>query len=173
MSNETARLAREWAESKLAMPTGHLDADVIAAAEHILATTTEPTMADVEWSDEKYRGAGATDTNGKTWVMSENDGGYINCTGLDMSTCGAPAEELTPNGKRYELREVTEPGQPETLTTVEDYENAPEGTIAVISIGLGYPIMKHFGKWWRNGISLTSVNISGGTREVLRWGWGE
>lgn len=128
MSNDRERLAREWAVAITSVPNIH-SAITQAAAEHILATTTEPTMADVEWDDEKYRGAGATDTNGKTWVMSQNDGDYISCIGLGMNTCGAPAEELTPNGKRYKLVEVTEPEHPAMLTTVEDYENAPEGTI--------------------------------------------
>lgn len=176
MSNERERLAREWAESKLAMPAGHLDADVIAVAEHILATTTEPTTADVEWDDKKHYLAGAIDAEGHEVVMIDAERESIRVCDVDeVNEEFAPVLEnpgnLTPNGKRYELREVGAPEHPETLTTVEDYENAPEGTIAVISDGLGYPIMKHFGKWWRNGIAFSSDDISEDTREVLRWGW--
>lgn len=173
MSNDRERLAREWAVAITSVPNIH-SAITQAAAEHILDTTTEPTMADVEWDDEKYRGAGATDTNGKTWVMSENDGGYINCTGLDMSTCGAPAEELTPNGKRYELVEVTGDEHPETLTTVEDYDQAPEGTIVAATGYLSTPLVKRYGKWRRAFIEFTAEELAPGDPvHVLRWGWGE
>ena len=102
MSNERERLAREWAESKLAMPTGHLDADVIAAAEHIMATTTPLSMADVEWDDEKHRGAGATDTNGRLWVMLQDDGVYIGCVGLDMERLRSVSRRTHP--ERQEVR---------------------------------------------------------------------
>ena len=171
MSSEQERLAREWAESVRAMPAGHHDEYANAAAENILATTP-PTMADVEWDDEKHRGAGATDPNGKVWVMSENDGGYINCTGLDMDTCGAPADTLTPNGKRYELREVTdEPEHPETLTTLEDYENAPKGTIVKLS-EYDEPLRKHEQGRWEdpNGYKFTNERMAGISRTVKLWG---
>ena len=63
MSNERERLAREWATSTL--PKG--DAKTMAAIEHILATTTEPTMADVEWDWDKHLLAGATlEADGET-----------------------------------------------------------------------------------------------------------
>lgn len=98
--------------------------------------------------------------------------GMIDCFRIETGkTISTTRNALTPNGKRYELREVGAPEHPETLTTMEDYENAPEGTIAVISDGLGYPIVKHFGKWWRNGIAFSSDDISEDTREVLREGW--
>lgn len=187
MSNERERLARQWAESKLAMPTGHLDADVIAAAEHILATTTEPTMADVEWDGDKHFLAGATlDTeesaeemvmcgftrDGEIYVVEPNPGrgkrGYWPMPG-----------DLTPNGKKYELVEVTGDEHPETLTTLEDYEDAPAGTIVAAASRHGsmpFPMMKGSDEIW---VMMKSVkgrfnyHMAGDKRQVLRWGWGE
>lgn len=117
MSEDQVKLARQWAETR---NPNALSEDARAARDYILATTPQPTMAEVEWDEAKHRGSGATDTNGKTWVMSENDGGYINCIGLDMSTCGAPAEDLTPNGKRYKLVE----DQPVRIYQVETDDGA-------------------------------------------------
>lgn len=117
MSNNTARLAREWATSTL--PKG--DAKTMAAIEHIMATTTEPTMADVEWSGEKHHLAGATLPDGGEVVMMwpDNYG-----TGHIIAKEGEwPPERLTPNGKRYELVEVTDkpenPVEPSTKTMDE------------------------------------------------------
>lgn len=176
MSNNTARLAREWAQFELDNAGEFSDKGRIAAAEHILATTTEPTMADVDWDTKKHRGAGATDTNGKLWVMSEYAGGYINCTGLDMDTCGAPADTLTPNGKRYELREVgapEQPAHPETLETQADYENAPEGTIVAYA-GCSPYLKKGPDKWEDTHYEVRgNEGMSGVSRQMLRRGWGE
>lgn len=180
MTNEKEKLAREWAESKLAMPTGHLDADVIAAAEHILATTPKPTMADAEWDDEKHFLAGAThkETNAPLVmigpVMADKT---TDCVALSLK-CGYQVENhnLTPNGKRYELREAgapEEPEHPETLTTVEDYENAPEGTIVSVQ-GAASVWVKSDGKWRRCDYDTrTSTSMAGIPRTVLRKGWGE
>lgn len=170
-NTETQRLARKWVQK--ARPKG--DRETLAAMEHIMATTEPLTMADVGWDDEKHRGAGATDTNGKVWIMSQNDGDYINCVGLDMSTCGAPEETLTPNGKRYELREVGAPEQPEhpaTLETLEDYENAPVGTVVAEP---GYYAWTKGPKveWWRRGDWKIGHEMAGTKRQVLRWGWGK
>ena len=168
MSNNTARLAREWATSTL--PKG--DAKTLAAIEHILATTPEPTMAGAEWSDEKHRGAGATDTKGKTWVMFQDDGDYISCIGLGMNTCGVPAEELTPNGKKYRLVEATGGEHPETLTTVEDYKNAPVGTVVEGEGKLPWTRLEYVWKETAGDVQ-NDVGMAGTERRVLRWGWGE
>ena len=82
-------------------------------------------------------------------------------------------KDLTPNGKKYELREVGAPEQPEhpaTLETLEDYENAPAATIVAQP---GYsPLMKsHDGNWWRGGGERPNGVMAGTKRKVLRWGW--
>ena len=175
--NNQERLAREWAQEKLAVEYDYPErvrGKELAAAEHILATTTPPTMADVEWDSGEHQGAGAIDSDGDVWVMIQDDGDYINCVGLDLNPVGAKRGELTPNGKRYELREVTdEPEHPEVLCTVEDYENAPVGTIVA---GSGhYPITKTDRGTWMNSFISNGSNADMAVmpRTVLREGWGE
>lgn len=116
MSNEREKLAREWAKD--CQGEGKLPAYGIAAqaaAEHIMATTTEPTMADVEWDDKHFLAGATLDTeesaeemvmcgftrDGEIYVVQPNPGrgkrGYWTMPG-----------DLTPNGKKYELVEVGE-----------------------------------------------------------------
>ena len=171
MRSEQERLAREWAESKLAMPTGHLDADVLAAAEHILATTTPPSMADVEWDDEKHHLAGATTIKGGSVVMLWHDD--IDTGNIITDTGEWPRELLTPNGKRYKLVEITdEPEHPDVLETVEDYEDAPQGTIVALADSPPWSKTPS-GGWRQAGDYRTSPEMVGVKRKMLRWGWGE
>lgn len=175
MSNERERLAREWAvdcqgEGKL--PAYGIAAQ--AAAEYILAHVPAPTMAGVQWEHEKHHLAGATTLAGFDAVMmwcDEEDTGHI------ITDLGEwRPDQLTPNGKRYELREVgapEEPEHPETLTTVEDYENAPEGTIVASNGQWEVPHMKQNGLWWRSGIACDNEFMARNCHPVLRWGWGE
>ena len=171
MSNDTARLAREWATST--SPRG--DAKTLAAIEHIMATTPEPTMADVEWSDEKHHLAGATSRGGDEVVMMWND--VDETKQIICHDSAWEPDRLTPNGKKYRLVEVTGDEHPETLTTWEDFDNAPEGT--VVSSPGAVPAMKNRdGRWRAVGITtpLTSGSLALGAESpatVLRWGWGE
>lgn len=119
MSNETARLARQWAEFAKSIPGGSPGA--LAAADYIMATTDPLTMADVEWDDEQHRLAGATTSRGGDVVMMWCDHDE---TGHIITDFGEwPRDQLTPNGKRYELVEVTDkpenPVEPSTKTMDE------------------------------------------------------
>lgn len=179
MSNERERLAREWAESvNPKMPNEY----VCAARDHILATTKEPTMADVEWDAEKHVLAGATLlTNNDEQVDVVMLAKDVNL--IDYATMGGEygyehCSYFTPNGKEYELREVTdEPENPETLVTGQDYENAPTGT--VVSMPSGLVLMKEWkGAWRAAGLTYPLENevladSSDNPAIVLRWGWGE
>ena len=139
MRSEQERLAREWAESKLAMPTGHLDADVIAAAEHILATTSPPTMADVEWDVDEMPGTGALTKHGRLWIMRDDAGDAIECISPDLAEIASVAKKgLTPNGKRYELREITEPEHPVEPSTKTMDEYSPEEQADMIGMWAEY-----------------------------------
>ena len=178
-AENTARLRRR-AESVLAMPAGHHDEDVIAAAEHIMATTTEPTMADVEWDDEKHRSMGATTPAGYEVVMlwvDEHECFDNEVTRLIVTDVGLwDPKSLTPNGKRYELREAGTVKEslivhPETLTTLEDYEGAPEGTIVASNGKWEVPHMRQNGLWWRSGIACDNEFMARNCHPVLRWGW--
>lgn len=173
MSNETARLARQLAEHVKAVD--YTSPEIVATAEHILATTTPLTMADVDWDDEKHDLAGATDGDGDAVVMcGENADDEINVIVLwDHHTYSAPKSELTPNGKRYELREVTDkPAHPATLVTEQDYENAPAGT--VVAEPGSHAWTKEVTGEWRKGRSwLTNSDMADTERQVLREGWGK
>lgn len=62
---------------------------------------------------------------------------------------------------------------PETLTTVEDFENAPAGTI--VANGGRSPYVKRVPGNWEdtfNGVH-SAVKLAGISLKVLRWGWGD
>lgn len=175
--NNQERLARQWAEdAKRAAPRHKYTDETHAAIEHILATTTpEPSMADVEWEDEKHVMAGATmDTeNGPLdVVMLVHDASTLGYVTLDKEVGRKNRTHFTPNGKRYELREVTdEPEHPEVLATVEDYENSPEGTIVTLS-EYDEPLRKNEQGMWAdpNGYKFTNERMAGISRTVKLWG---
>ena len=179
MSNE--KLARQWAERIKAAPDETYVDDVVAAAEHILATTTPLTMADVGWDHDKYACTGATLDYGHgptdVIILDKDGDDFIGYITTDERTYGdAYPQFLTPNGKRYELREVGEPEQPEhpaTLVTQKDYEDAPVGTI-VAKVD-GHPWMKAHPIRWESGVkTLPNRDISViGPHQVLREGWGK
>ena len=170
MSNNTARLAREWADTR--NPDTLTDL-ARAAREHILATTTEPTMADIGWDDEEHRLAGATTPEGTEVVMMWHDADETNQI-ICLNSAWEP-DRLTPNGKKYELREVgatEQPEHPATLVTKQDYVNAPHGTI-VAEPG-GHALTKGSdGGWWPGGTWRTSREMAGTKRDVIRWEWGK
>ena len=172
-NNETQRLARKWVQKT--NPKG--DRETLAAIEQILATTDPLTMADVEWDHDKYALTGATLDYGHgptDVVMLDKDGdGFINYITADKHDYGdASPSTLTPNGKRYELREVgapEQPAHPETLVTEQDYENAPAGTV-VAEPGRPALTKTHGGEWHRYGGWFTSDEMAHTERQVLRWG---
>lgn len=61
---------------------------------------------------------------------------------------------------------------PETLTTLEDYENAPVGTVVAID---GNQAWTKTGpdRWCSPGGVARDADIACGIDKVLRWGWGE
>ena len=62
---------------------------------------------------------------------------------------------------------------PVELTTAEDFENAPEGTI--VARNEDYPLVKNGqGDWWDTYHNMfDEKELAGTSRKVLRWGWGE
>lgn len=176
MSNETARLARQWAErSKNSKYFDKYADDAAAAVELVLATTGPLTMADTLWDDEKHHLAGATTHDGEEVVMvwpTAHTTDYITAVEGEWAR-----KELTPNGKRYELREVgapEEPAHPETLVTEQDYENAPYGTIVDID---GTVAVRGWAGWYPVnfvGTRQPEFMFHQGEGDVIRWGgWGK
>lgn len=170
MNNDTERLARQVAKAVKNAPNGMFTLKVIDAADHILSTTTPPTMADVEWDDDEHHLAGATTHTGFDVVMMRYD---VDIDLIVTDEGNLPCSWLTPNGKRYELREIKEPEHPEMLTTKQDYENAPEGTI--VALNKYSPYVKHkLGVWSsRDSVNVPEERMAVSSRKVLRWGWGE
>lgn len=179
------KLAYQWAEEKIQLSAenpGVFTQESLAAAEVLLKVFKKPTMADVEWDVEKHALAGATCSigSGERVMIAPIDGRILNVplrTGFPALTMPS---ELTPNGKHYELQDMTdvpedpEPERPETLETVEDYENAPAGTIVAEP---GCPAWtKGYGQtysWSQGGTWLTNSDMANTARQVLRKGWGK
>ena len=184
MSEDLKAAARRWAWEYMlcnAELPEYAQDDEYRAAQHILATTTPLTMADVEWNDEKHHLAGAVfEAEGSTcpvvMIGETLDSLGIYSVDLDENTGFWPSQEdLTPNGKKYELREVGAPAEPEhpvTLETQADYENAPEGTVVAEPRWQAWQ-KRASGKWVYAESKRDSGSISGTKRQVLRWGWGK
>ena len=181
------KLAREWAEYYQGdwpqFTPGSRAAELVekakAAAEYILEHMAPPTMADMEWDDDIHRGLGAVDDAGQEWVILQDDDPYISLIGLDLNPVGAKREELTPNGKRYELREITDvPDHLSELLTETDYLDAPIGTIIVVP-GEGTTAVQKLddNEWGIAGIrtrvdaeACARASADHGPGTVLRWG---
>ena len=162
----------EWAAQNL----------VCDLANEGLITPDQPTMDNVQWSDEEHYLAGAEDYDGDEVIMlREIDGNIQVCDVGQLGVTFAPTLEhsknLTPNGKKYELREVVdapdetiEPNGRCVLSTAEDYENAPRFTVVSIS---GKVAERGFLGWYFTGFesdhgSEYMARLGEGT--VLRWG---
>ena len=173
MSNEN--LARRWAESR---NPNSLSEDARAARAYILDHTTPQSMDEVAWSDEEHALAGAVTDMGGGPIDVVMLAGSVD--GIDYATLNGkfgyePRYYFTPNGKKYELREVgapEQPARPATLETVEDYVNAPEGT-TVAEPGYTAWTKVYDGNWWRGDEDNTNHWMAGTKRDVLRWGWGK
>lgn len=143
------KIVRQWGDKYLDNNDEKDDPVLYAVAEYVVCTTDPLTMADAKWDDDMHFLAGATSSQEDEFVMLSTWGeDEILASPPDDSRkgYGLSASDLTPNGKRYELREITEPEHPEFLETVDDYYNAPDGTIIVDSIGC--PYVKRDRLWW-------------------------
>ena len=166
---------RQWAEKVLAAPEGRHNPAEIAAAEVVVKHTPPLSMDYVEWDDEKHRLAGATTSTGQEVVMMWYDAKHTDH--IISARDEWRREQLTPNGKHYELREVTDEDEhPEVLTTVEDYAGAPEGTVVVDET---YPdrvsVKQDNGAWGAHFEYDSIANATmaeRGSATVMRWGRG-
>ena len=169
----TEQLARQLAEHVKALEVS--SPEMTATAERILATTTPPTMADVEWDDEKHYLAGATTSNGGSVVMLWHDD--IDTDHIITDHAEWPRDRLTPNGKKYELREVGAPEQPEhpaTLVTEQDYENAPVGTVVDMNGKVASRGVRVWSIAGAEGRFNSEYMFYLGEGDVIRWGgWGK
>lgn len=78
------------------------------AIEKVLPPKPQPTMADVEWDDDKHYLAEAEQENGGNVIMLwKSKMGYTSVIG-DGYVASVESKYLTPTGKRYMLTEVQE-----------------------------------------------------------------
>ena len=143
-------------------------------------------MAGVEWDYQKHYLAGAVDADGHDIVMVDKEGENIRVCEVDevttqwVTTLENP-QNLTPNGKHYELCEIrkvpetaatnepAEPEHPAVLSTVEDYKNAPDGTIVAGDSEI--PVVKNQHTWYAHGFKATSETMARlKDLPVVRWG---
>lgn len=102
MSNNQERLARQWAERVKSVPEVNYGPEANAAADFILANTA-PDMPELSRWD-------GVEMDGREWVVwSVSETGALVLVAADGNAYAHDfAENTTPNGKRYELREVPE-----------------------------------------------------------------
>ncbi|TQE43594.1 hypothetical protein EJK80_06185 [Corynebacterium phoceense] len=84
-------------------------------------------------------------------------------------------EKVDTSGKAWQAQVYLESLtlDPVELTTVEDFENAPEGTIVAAPQGNAY--QKVFAKYWESyNDELDAKEMAASSPwKILRWGWGE
>ena len=76
-----------------------------------LPTKPQPTMAEVEWDDDKHYLAEAETESGVKVVMLSQNRDFIRCIQPPNAgdvVIGVPSEDLTPTGRRYTPTEVQE-----------------------------------------------------------------
>lgn len=167
----TGQLARKWAER--VDPRYPASALEEAARDYILTHVPALTMDKVMWKNGTHSLTGAELYNDGEPVdvvmLACQPDGYIDYATLDGKVRDEARSEFIPNGKRYRLVEDTEPDHPTTLTTLEDYEDAPWGTI-VEERSTGFAFIKVGTSLWRNAASGWGLNAPSGSSDVLRWG---
>lgn len=94
------------------------------------------------------------DPNGEVWFAHGKEGPF---SGTDWDSI-AP-EDLTLD--------------PVELTTTEDFENAPKGTVVANSTGNAY--QRVYADYWESYDDelKTEELAASGPHKILRWGWGE
>lgn len=180
MSKDLKAAARRWAHEYMLcnfeIPE-HAQDDEYMAAKYITQCLAPPTMEDLPWDCDRHFLAGATDGEYDYVMISpyrHDEESFLEIATID---CGSSnlmmidAHSLTPNGKKFELREVTEPAHQKTLTTMKDYMGAPMGT--VVSTACSAAWTKKSPNFWNGDSHLSNSQMAGVERKVLRWGWGE
>lgn len=169
MTNQ--ELARKWAEK--VDPRYPASALEEAARDYILAHVPAPTMAGTGWDDKTHFLAGATYERTKEPVVmiGPNVKDFtIDCIFPTRNTGYRVYDNmLTPNGKRYRMVEDTETDHPATLTTVDEYDKAPNGTI-IEERYTGFAFIKVGQSLWRNAAKGWGINAPSVPSDVLRWG---
>ena len=174
MSDYSIKCARAWAQG------ARSSASLVEreAAQALLDLLPEPTLGEIGFNFDAHHLAGATTPGGEEVVMMWLDtaeDGLVMCDNYAW----APGQ-LTPNGKRYEIREVGDlpgyqpekkPGTNSWLLAAEEAEDAPEGTIIAKNGSEPYIMDDDLG-WVTITGEATHEHIAANLPwRVLRWGW--
>ena len=180
-----AQIAREWAEkvSVREKITFSVDDETLAVARHILATSTPPTMADVQWDEAVHAGLCAEHEDYGTVRMLDHDhhDGTILCLTSRLRHEWSAECDLTPlPGTRLDLTPRREPepksapDHPKVLTIEADYRNAPAGTVVATEGEGAWTWTKNLDGYWEAFGIISGYNnyaVADEARQVLRWGW--
>lgn len=85
--------------------------DLHLAVRAVLPPKPQPTMAEIEWDDDKHYLAEAETESGVKVVMLSQNRDFIRCIQPPNAgdvVIGVPSEDLTPTGRRYTPTEVQE-----------------------------------------------------------------
>lgn len=180
MQTDDYAVVREWAQGVMDKPWQEANSRMRVVAKTILDIVPLQTVADIGFDFDEHHLAGATSSDGDEVVMLWQDVDETEQIICDDSAWAPDC--LAPNGKRYELREVTvssnenvgldQPEHPTVLETQQDFEDAPVGTIAAPN--QCSPYMKYGLIRWKDmsDDTFSDEDMSGAALKVLRWGWG-
>lgn len=137
----------------------------LEAIKSVLPERPKQTMAEFGWDQDKNFLWEAEHGGTKVAMLGYQLDGYTILTDKGH----IDPRHLTPTGRRYKL--VLDDGHPEYLDTMQDYENAPSGTVAAAPGE--FPRVKDGSVWYApDSIAMTSHETMAGTRRrVLRWEW--
>lgn len=94
--------------ARLALPHTEDERDYEQLIRSFLPPLPRPTMAEVEWDDEKHYLAEAEDEHGIRMIMVSDELDFIRCMQPPNAggiVLGVPKKDLTPTGRRYVLQE--------------------------------------------------------------------
>ncbi|OFP38120.1 hypothetical protein HMPREF2990_01575 [Corynebacterium sp. HMSC071B10] len=168
-NNEPNKEAVEWARNFIHTEAAKADPARKSAAEFILANAPNLSMDQTDWDDRVHHLAGADHLDGGERVMLYPDPANQNQVVCTDSICAD--DMLIPNGKRYQVLELTDDIHPRELLSPGDYDQAPKGT--VVSANNTIYLFSGDGFWTNsrddeimNCLDMAEV----GKSEVLVWG---
>lgn len=195
MSNNTYtradyKMVMEWLEKMKYRARSWGDVEVEAAISRILRSLPEPaqtTFADIPtdmWAEHWGSAVENREHGWKGWALgADTDGAIvvlIEENGLPTLWWWPENTVLLPDEPRLTIPGVTEepkPTHPATLTTEEDYENAPAWTVIYDSLDPERVWLKGRGDSWFKaaamGCEWSTDMADRGTSTVLRWGWSD
>lgn len=138
--------------------------------EHEAVKPKRPTVADTGWRDE-YRGMWAEHkVTNRVFLMLDDDGERVRCFDSHSNMWGVKNEALIP---RPDLAPVSLTTHPAYLETLEDYQNAPVGTVVSYRDAEIYAscVKDGSGEWAGVGIDNYdySAYLASARRRVLYW----